>query len=105
MSTVLASGEPQRAVTDGDVLLRVQNVTKHFPIASSSLRKSQRAVVHAVENVSLEVRRGETLGLVGESGCGKSSLARCIMRLYDITSGRLEFDGHDITTMSTKQLR
>src|SRR4051794_10360693 len=53
----------------------------------------------------MEIRRGETLGLVGETGCGKSTLARCIMRLYDITSGRIEFDGRDISTLSTRSLR
>ena len=59
-------------------------------------------MVQAVDGVSLEVRRGETLGLVGETGCGKSTLARCLARLYDLTSGTVRFDGHDISTLSRR---
>src|ERR1700748_828387 len=88
------------AASDGDVLLRVENLVKYFPVASQSLFQRQKDYVHAVENVSLEVRRGQTLGLVGETGCGKSTLARCIMRLYDIPSGTITFDGEDISTLS-----
>ncbi|MDQ1705257.1 MAG: peptide/nickel transport system ATP-binding protein [Frankiaceae bacterium] len=91
--------------SDGDVLLRVDNLVKHFPVQSTSLFSRNKDVVHAVDGVSLEVRRGETLGLVGETGCGKSTLARCIMRLHDITSGRVEFEGRDITRLSTGQMR
>ncbi len=68
--------------------------------SSGQLFRRQRDFVHAVDGVSLEVRRGQTLGLVGETGCGKSTLARCIMRLYDLTSGRITFDGQDISTLS-----
>ena len=69
-----------------DVLVSVDNLVKWFPVQSGKLRRS-RDFVHAVDGVSLEVRRGETLGLVGETGCGKSTLARCIARLYNLTSG------------------
>jgi oligopeptide/dipeptide ABC transporter ATP-binding protein len=88
----------------GDVLLSVTDVVKHFPVQSGSLRRS-RDVVHAVDGVSLEVRRGETLGLVGETGCGKSTLARCIARLYNLTSGHVVFDGHDISKLRPRQMR
>ncbi len=88
----------------GDTLVTVDNVVKYFPVQSGSLRRSQD-VVHAVDGVSLEVRRGETLGLVGETGCGKSTLARSIMRLFELTSGRIVFDGTDISTLSPRKLR
>src|SRR3954470_15086787 len=88
-----------------DVLLRVTDVKKYFPVQSTSLFRRSKDVVHAVDGVSLEVRRGETLGLVGETGCGKSTLARCIMRLYDTTAGRIEFEGRDITNLSVGQMR
>ena len=89
----------------GDVLLRLENLVKYFPIKSGRLFQGQRDFVHAVDGVSLEVRRGETLGLVGETGCGKSTLARCVARLYDITSGRITFDGQDISTLSARRMR
>jgi oligopeptide transport system ATP-binding protein len=80
-------------------LLRVENLTKHF---GSGVR---RAPVHALDQVSFEVRRGETLALVGESGCGKSTCARTIVRLYAPTAGRIELDGVDITGLTQRQLR
>ncbi len=90
---------------DPDLLVRLDGVVKHFPVLSGSLLRRSVAEVHAVDEVSLDVRRGETLGLVGETGCGKSTLARCIARLYDLTAGRVIFDGHDISTLTRRQLR
>jgi peptide/nickel transport system ATP-binding protein len=87
----------------GEVLLRATDVVKHFPVQSTSLRRS-RDVVHAVDGVSFEVRQGETLGLVGETGSGKSTLARCVARLLDLTSGRVEFEGQDISRLKTRHL-
>src|SRR5579872_6248974 len=87
----------------GDVLLSVTDLVKYFPVQSGGLRRS-RDFVHAVDGVSLEVRRGETLGLVGETGCGKSTLARCIARLYDLTSGSIEFEGREISKLRPRQL-
>jgi oligopeptide transport system ATP-binding protein len=89
---------------DGEVLLRAEHVKKYFPIRKGILAR-EVARVHAVDDVSLEVRTGETLGLVGESGCGKSTLARCIARLYDLTSGSVVFEGRDISRLSRRQLR
>jgi oligopeptide/dipeptide ABC transporter ATP-binding protein len=97
---------PPAPVDEGeDVLLRVTGVKKYFPVRSNSVFAGRREFVHAVDDVSLTVRRGETLGLVGETGCGKSTLARCIMRLYDVTDGKIEFDGRDITRLSAGAMR
>ena len=93
-------------IARGEVLLRATDVKKHFPVRGGLLhRRGERPVVHAVDGVSLEVRRGETLGVVGESGCGKSTLGRCLVRLTDLTSGQVEFAGQDITTLSRRRLR
>ena len=78
-------------------LLRVDHLTKHFPAGGGK-------VVHAVDDVSFTIRRGATLGLVGESGCGKSSCARTIIRIYEPTSGSIFLDGDDISALSQKQL-
>jgi oligopeptide/dipeptide ABC transporter ATP-binding protein len=86
-------------------LLRVEGLTKYFPVTSGVILKRQVGAVKAVDGVSFTVRRGETLGIVGESGCGKSTLARCVMRLLDPTAGTIEFDGRDITGVSRKDLR
>jgi len=93
-------------VARGEVLLRATDVKKHFPVRGGLLpSRGERPVVHAVDGVSLEVRRGETLGVVGESGCGKSTLGRCLVRLTELTAGTVEFAGQDITTLSRRQLR
>jgi oligopeptide/dipeptide ABC transporter ATP-binding protein len=91
-------------VTEPDVLLRVEDVVKHFPLHHGGIGRREVGRVHAVDGVSLTVRRGETLGLVGETGSGKSTLARCITRLYDLTSGRVVFDGTDISRLSRRAL-
>jgi|694.fasta_scaffold71243_3 oligopeptide/dipeptide ABC transporter ATP-binding protein len=74
-----------------DRLLRVERLKKYFPVAGG-----RGSMLHAVDDVSLEIRRGESVGLVGESGCGKSTLARLLARLHDPTDGRIVFDGADI---------
>ena len=82
---------------DQSVLLKVENLTKHFPVSGNK-------VVHAVDDVSFTIKKGKTLGLVGESGCGKSSCARTVIRIYEPTSGRIILDGTDITELSQKEL-
>jgi len=86
-------------------LLRAENVVKYFPVRSSSLFTREKQFLKAVDDVSLEVYPGETLGLVGETGCGKSTLARCLTRLYDLTDGTVEFGGQDISTLSRREMR
>jgi oligopeptide/dipeptide ABC transporter ATP-binding protein len=89
----------------GEVLVQAEGIVKHFPVQATRLFGRSRERVHAVDDVSIEIRRGETLGIVGETGCGKSTLARCITRLYDLTDGRVVFDGNDISTLSRRRLR
>ena len=101
--TDLAAAEASRG--DDDVLVRLDNVVKHFPIKQGIVFKREVARVHAVDGVNLDIRRGETLGLVGETGCGKSTLARCITGLHPVTSGRITFDGHDITNLPRARMR
>jgi oligopeptide/dipeptide ABC transporter ATP-binding protein len=100
MSTVAANGGGS-----GDELLVVDDLRKHFPVTEGIIFQKQVAAVKAVDGITFTVRRGETLGVVGESGCGKSTMARCIMRLLDPTSGRIVFDGRDITRLSRADMR
>ena len=82
---------------NGDVLLEVKNLRMYFPVPSGSIFQRTMAHVKAVDDVSFFVRRGETLGLVGESGCGKTTTGRCILQLYQPTSGQITFEGQDLT--------
>jgi peptide/nickel transport system ATP-binding protein/oligopeptide transport system ATP-binding protein len=88
-----------------DAILQVENLKKHFPVTRGIVFKKKIGAVKAVDGVSFTVRRGETLGVVGESGCGKSTMARCVMRLLEPTDGRIVFDGRDITRLSAAQMR
>ncbi len=86
-------------------LLSLEHVTKSFPVQSNKLLRRSHEFVQAVDDVTLEVVEGETLGLVGETGCGKSTLARCMSRLYDLTAGTVTFQGQDITNLSRGDMR
>ncbi|WP_422736873.1 ABC transporter ATP-binding protein [Micromonospora sp. WMMD729] len=89
----------------GETILSVDNLVKHFPISQGVLFQRQIGAVKAVDGVSFELRRGETLGVVGESGCGKSTLARLLMRLETPTSGSATLEGRDLFKASGSELR
>ncbi|MCM3602409.1 dipeptide ABC transporter ATP-binding protein [Robertmurraya korlensis] len=89
---------------NNDVLLEVKNLKTYYPIKGGILRRTV-AVVKAVDDISFEIKKGETLGLVGESGCGKSTAGRTILRLLDATDGQIIFDGDDITNIRGISLR
>jgi len=87
-----------------ETILKVENLKKHFPIYGGVLRRKV-AAVHAVDGVSFDVKKTETLGLVGESGCGKTTLGRTILRLIEPTSGTARYMGRDIFKLSGKEMR
>ena len=86
-------------------LLEVDDLTKHFPIRSGVVLQRQVGAVRAVDGVDFSVNSGETLGLVGESGCGKTTTGRMIARLLEPTSGAIRYDGRDIAHLSVRELR
>jgi peptide/nickel transport system ATP-binding protein len=88
-----------------EAVIRVEHLVKHFPITQGIVFRRQVGAVKAVDGVSFELRRGETLGVVGESGCGKSTLARLLMRLEKPTAGRAYFEDRDMLAMSGGELR
>ncbi len=99
---------PQTASTAqsrDDTLLDVRGLKMHFPVTSGIVFQRAVAFIKAVDDVDFTVRRGETLGLVGESGCGKTTTGRCILRLYRPTDGEIWFDGVDIAQARTNQMR
>ena len=106
MTTSAHTAEPGPAPAPGPPpLVEVEDLTKRFPITQGILFQRQIGAVHAVEGVNFKIRTGETLGLVGESGCGKSTTARLIMRLLDATGGSVRFEGQDITHLKRRDLR
>ena len=105
MSTTASERDHEPAPVSGDNLLEVRELVKSFPITGSYLVRRNLGEVHAVDGVSFDVRRGETFGIVGESGCGKSTTARVLLRLLEPTSGLVKFDGREIATISSRDLK
>ena len=105
MTDQLESPQSPSSSSNAEALLTVTDLVKRFPVKGGGLFKRTVGYVHAVEGVSFELRPGETLGLVGESGCGKSTTGRAVLQLHKPTSGSVVFDGHELTTMSTSDLR
>lgn len=88
-----------------DILIEIKNLSMYFPITKGIIRQHKIAEVKAVDGVNFFIRKGETLGLVGESGCGKTTLGRCLLQLIRPTSGEVYFEGVDLCTMPSDDLR
>jgi len=97
--------QPSVPVPPEDVLLEVNNLKMYFPVTSGIIFQKKVADIKAVDDISFYVRRGETLGLVGESGCGKTTTGRCILQLYKPTEGQVIFEGQELTELSARQMR
>ncbi|MAF39121.1 MAG: peptide ABC transporter substrate-binding protein [Chloroflexi bacterium] len=105
MTTMPEAAATSAATQNDDVILEVTNLKMHFPVSSGFLSRKPLGYVKAVDDVSFTVNRGETLGLVGESGCGKTTTGRCILQLYKPTAGQVKFNGQELTELGTKDMR
>ena len=105
MTTMPEAAASSAATQSEDIILEVKNLKMYFPVGSGFLSRKPVGYVKAVDDVSFTVKRGETLGLVGESGCGKTTTGRCILQLYKATAGQVIFDGQDLTSMNSKTMR
>ena len=106
MTTISDIGHMGSApAADGDVLLEVKNLKMYFPVNQGLIFQRAAAHIKAVDDISFTVRKGETLGLVGESGCGKTTLGRCILQLYKPTAGEIRFNGQNLNQLKSKEMR
>ncbi|MDQ0338529.1 oligopeptide/dipeptide ABC transporter ATP-binding protein [Caldalkalibacillus uzonensis] len=95
----------QAMAPSSQTLLEVEGLKKHFPVGKKGLFSRHRKVVKAVDGVTFDIRRGETLGIVGESGCGKSTMGRAILRLHEPSAGTIRFEGEDMMQLSRREMR
>ena len=106
MTTMSETATPGAAAPkDNDIILEVQDLKMYFPVGSGFLSRKPTGYVKAVDGVSFTVKRGETLGLVGESGCGKTTTGRAILQLYKPTGGKVIFEGRELNNLSSKEMR
>ena len=98
----VVAAAPAATSSSGEVLYSIRNLVKHFPVGGGLIN---RPIVRAVDDISFDIRRGETIGLVGESGCGKTTTGRLLLRLIEATSGSLIFEGEDIRTLAQRDLK
>ncbi len=98
-------GAASAAAARGDALVRVRNLQMYFPVTEGAFVRRVVANVKAVDDISFDIFKGETLGLVGESGCGKTTTGRCILQLEKATGGHIWFDGQDLNTLTKEQMR
>src|SRR3954447_1317966 len=91
--------------SNGHALVEVRDLVKHFPLTQGIIFQQQVGAVRAVDGISFDVRRGEALGIVGETGCGKSTTPRLLSGLLDATSGSITLDGREIASLSRKELK
>jgi len=107
MATMTAAAPAKTGANSGgkEALVQVRGLKKHFPITSGIVVQRQVGAVRAVDDVSFDVFKGETLGLVGESGCGKSTTGRTVLQLYKPTAGTVTFEGRELTALSSEELR
>jgi peptide/nickel transport system ATP-binding protein/oligopeptide transport system ATP-binding protein len=105
MSAIEPAAQPAPGLAFAEPLVQVRGLVKHFPITRGIVIERRVGAVQAVDGVSFDVRRGETLGIVGETGCGKTTTARLLMRLLEATAGEVRFDGQDITHLKGSRLK
>jgi len=110
MSTEAQPAEAQPANPDGgagggEALVEVRDLVKHFPISKGIIFQKQVGAVRAVDGITFDVKRGEALGIVGETGCGKSTTARLVNRLLEPTSGSIRINGDEIANLSRRELK